>query len=378
MKSENPISVLIPDGENLLTIRVIQCLSTLKRVKIYVLSSRKYASVRFSRYITRFIHHPPQGDEAWIARINEIVEAHAIDVVMPVFETGIRKMVAQRDSLAYPEKMLTPHTLQEFETAQDKWLLFEQLKKAGVPCPKTWDLSEVNPGLLDFDSLTFPVLIKPKWEIQGGGKGIVKFREAAALKAYFEEEFEKGPYILQEFFQGVDLGVNVICKQGQILASTIQIGTLFESQEFKPQIGLKMIYEENVHDSVVRLMEALNYTGVAHIDFLYDPERKKFVVLEINPRYWLTLQASLFAGVNFPELYCKTVSGQPIERPRYQEIEYYDLKALKTKPGLLLHPRVLWTRTPFKFLVKEPVMTAYHILWSIKNRLQRKNWVETN
>lgn len=378
MKSENQFSVLIPDGENLLTIRVIQCLSTWGRAKIFILSSRKYASVRFSRHVTRFIYRQHQSDEAWISSINEIVKEQAIDVIMPVFETAIRKIVAHRDSLTNPEKTLTPHTLRQFETTQDKWLLYQQLKKTGLPCPKTLDLSEVNPNQLDLRSLSFPVLIKPKWEIQGGGKGILKFMEAATLEAYFEKGFEKGPYILQEYFQGVDLGVNVICKQGRILATSIQIGTLFETEDFRPQIGLKMIHEEEVHDSIVRLMEALNYTGVAHIDFLYDPESKKFVVLEINPRYWLTLQASLFAGVNFPELYCKTVAGQPFEKPRYEEIDYFDLKALKTKPGLFLNPRVLWTRTPFKFLVKEPVMTVYHLLWSIKNRLQRKKWVETN
>lgn len=361
-----------------MTIRVIQCLSALKGVKIYVLSSRKYASVRFSRYITKFFYRELQGEEAWIDQINEIVQEYAIDVVMPVFETGIRKIVAHRGSLLYPEKTLTPYLLEQFETAQDKWLLYLQLKKIGVSCPNTWDLSDNGVAQLDLNSLAFPVLIKPKWEIQGGGKGIRKFKNSTELKTYFESEFEKGPYILQEYFSGVDLGVNVLCKQGKILASTIQIGTLFESREFKPQIGLKMIHEEDVYVSIVKLMEALNYTGVAHIDFLYDPESKKFVVLEINPRYWLTLQASLFAGVNFPELYCKTVTGQNFEKPPYREIEYFDLKALKSKPALLLNFKTVWTQTPFKFLVREPVMTVYHVLWSIKNKLQRKKWVETN
>jgi predicted ATP-grasp superfamily ATP-dependent carboligase len=377
------ISILIPDGENLMTIRVIQCLSQIRGIKIYVLSTRKYATIRFSRFVTKFIYRPENNNVSdWVAHINNVTEKYSIDVIMPVFETGIRKLVENRNLLIYASKVLIPKTPEQFEIARNKWLLYLQLEKIGVPSPKSYDLIGGKLDSKELLKLNFPALIKPKWELQGGGKGIRKLSNLRDLENFQRINKHKDYFFIQEYNKGKDLGCNVLCKDGEILAYSIQLGTLFQDQEFKPQIGLEMIQEDSVYKATQKLMKSLKWTGVAHIDFLYDQDKREFFVLEINPRYWLTLQASIISGVNFPWLYCLAVLGEEFEMPLYKKIEYLDLKGLfktiRKNPLFLLKIKFIWNNTPIKFMFQDPFMNFYHLAWSIKNKIYKKNWIEIN
>jgi len=51
------ISVLIPDGESPLAIAVLHCLARQRGVTTHILSSDRWAPVRFSRYRSQFIDY---------------------------------------------------------------------------------------------------------------------------------------------------------------------------------------------------------------------------------------------------------------------------------------------------------------------------------
>lgn len=368
------ISILIPDGEHPLSIRVVQCLSEVKDVKIFILAANKYASIRFSRHVTKFIYYEKSdGLEDWLSNLNYLVRKYNIDVIMPVFQDTIKGFIANKSLLEGVDKMLIPSSLEQFNNAKNKWYLHKQLEELGIPSPRSCDVDDPEFEPERISHMDFPVLIKPKYEMVGSGKGIIRFNTRKELETYLEQNNSISQVMLQEYFPGLDLGCNVICRNGDILAYTVQLGTLFEENEFAPQIGLKMIYEENVRFAVTRLMKALQWTGVAHIDFHYNPESKKFVVLEINPRYWHTLLASTFSGVNFPWLYCQTVLGRSFEMPGYKKIEYLELKGLYKKvldnPLYLLKFRTIWRVSPIKYFIKDPVMAVNQLILGLKIRL---------
>jgi predicted ATP-grasp superfamily ATP-dependent carboligase len=51
-----------------------------------------------------------------------------------------------------------------------------------------------------------------------------------------------------------------------------------------------------------RLLEALDWQGVAMVECKYDPRSDRYYVMEINPRFWGSLQLAIDAGVDFPAL----------------------------------------------------------------------------
>ena len=57
-----------------------------------------------------------------------------------------------------------------------------------------------------------------------------------------------------------------------------------------------------------KLIRELGWSGVANIDMRFDTPHQTPLVLELNGRYWFSLQGSLIAGINFPLLACDNVS----------------------------------------------------------------------
>ncbi|TDQ31408.1 ATP-grasp domain-containing protein [Zeaxanthinibacter enoshimensis] len=370
------ISVLIPDGESFYLRTVLHCLSRIKGVRIFVLSSARYTPMRFSRYVHRYEHHDFKEDtSAWIELINRKMKEHRIDVLMPIFEVGIRKLVEHRQKLLYPEKTLLPSSLADFDTANDKGKLAERLYQEQIPGPRSFLMEEKDFSLLDKQEIKFPVLAKPPL-VSGGGEGILPVKDPDELKEKISDSTIKLPVLIQEQLQGHDLGCNVICKDGKILAFTIQKGFLYNPKPFSPQIGLTMVQEDSVIDSVSWLMKSLNWTGVANVDLFYDNNSREYKILEINPRYWNTLLGSLVAGVNFPLIYCQAVLGTQLSAVSYEKKDFINLKGIVASISkdyrIVFRPSYLWNHSPLPYIVKDPLPVAYQFIWRTKNILVRK------
>jgi len=228
---------------------------------------------------------------------------------------------------------------------------------------------------IDELNFSFPCLIKPTVNT-GGGIGILKINSKEELIQYINNKIPIHPILLQEYINGFDLGCNVLCSQGQILATTIQKGNLYNNIPYSPQIGLQFIKEDKALELAKKLMKSLNWSGVANIDMIFNLDRDIVQVIEINPRYWLTIDASAIAGVNFPYLYCLNALGVNFEVPAYSELNYLNLKGLvksvRKDPLQLFNFKFIWNNTPFKFAIKDPIPMIYHFIWRTKNILLQR------
>ena len=100
-------------------------------------------------------------------------------------------------------------------------------------------------------------------------------------------------------------------------------------------MGIQFLYNDQVYKLIENLIKSLNWTGVAHIDLRYDDVEKNFKVIEINPRFWASIEASKEVGVNFPYLYCLTSLGIKYNIPKYKFEKYANnrgiMKVIKSK-----------------------------------------------
>ena len=374
MKRSEKIVILIPDGESGTLIHVLRCLSEIRNLDIIVLSTMTKIAVRYSRYISTFEYFPEShSTKEWISHINTLSIKYSVDVILPSHESSIRKLIEHKHLLQQASKSLLLPSIDSFELAIDKERLSQYLQKIGIPTPKYCPLKKLETVQKGRSALDYPLLLKPT---QGdGGKGILRFEDSIQLNDYLSLHELTQPYLVQEFVEGTDLGFNVLCRDGEILAYTIQLGTLFQDQEFMPQIGLKMIHEEIVLKSMKKLLKSLNWSGVAHIDLMYNMDSRKFNVLEINPRFWQTVQASSFADVNFPWLYCKAVLGHQFEIPNYQKIEYFTLdgivKKLKSNPLFACRVNYIWKHSPLKYVLSDPAIYIFHVFNKAKKKFSK-------
>lgn len=362
------ISVLIPDGESHLLIFVVNSLSQIKGIKIHVMSNVKFISMRSSRYIDSFSYYPKtENEQQWITNVNNEITKHKIDLVMPIFEDGIETIIKHKRSFVGEKICLLPD-LVNFGKARNKWLLTQHLLLNNIPFPKSV-LYSPNESL-SLENLRFPIISKPIIG-SGGGDGVCLLQNREELESYLLSKKFDDAQIIQEYVKGYDIGCSVLCKSGNILAFTIQKATMLNSNPFKPLLGVEFVYEEDLYAIVERLMKSLNWYGVAHIDLKYDVENKTFKVIEVNTRFWGSLDASLIAGVNFPHLYCLASSNEPFEIPQYKNINYLNLKGLtKTlikDKSLLFDFNFIMKNTPVGFALKDPLPIIFKYMVLSKN-----------
>lgn len=96
-----------------------------------------------------------------------------------------------------------------------------------------------------------------------------------------------------------------MCDRGEILAHTVQKSFVLKAQRVGWPVGVEFVKEDSLLGIVEEMATKLNWTGVMHIDLRYDEDLKQFKVIEINPRFWASVEASMFTGVNFPYITCK-------------------------------------------------------------------------
>ncbi len=319
--------MLIPDGENeLLTNHVKDCISMVPNIRLFVMSNKKYIPSRFSRFVYSYTYYPKANNElGWIANINAEMANHDIDLIMPIFEDGIRTLIKFKEYITNPHKLVVLPSLEMFTIANNKALLAKHLEKNEIPGPKNFQIRVGN--ISDLNNVVFPILAKPLNETDGGS-GIRLFRQKDEFLAFFKINKGVPNYIFQEFIDGYDIDCSVLCHDGEIRAFTIQKGILFSTKKFAPPIGVKFLYEDDLYKVVKNLMNTLNWSGIAHIDLRYDVNDGKFKVIEVNTRFWGSLDASLVAGVNFPYLYSLLSSNQKFKKPIYNHIKYLSLKGL--------------------------------------------------
>jgi len=97
---------------------------------------------------------------------------------------------------------------------------------------------------------------------------------------------------------------------------------------------MEFIQQDDVLDAGQKLLAALRWSGVAHIDFRQDNIDGQVKIIEMNARYWGSLLGSLVAGVNFPYLACLAAQGVSFPMPAYQ-LSHFAYTTTAIKEGLL-------------------------------------------
>jgi predicted ATP-grasp superfamily ATP-dependent carboligase len=61
-----------------------------------------------------------------------------------------------------------------------------------------------------------------------------------------------------------------------------------------------MPLHDGMYAAACRLMRALRYTGVAMVEFRWDPQDDRWIFIEINARLWGSLPLAVASGADFP------------------------------------------------------------------------------
>jgi len=365
------ISVLIPDAD--VQLNVACCLTVSRQAVVHGLALHPAPLLRHSRFFASFEEDKGEFDvKLWLSRIGEIVEERRIDVVLPISEFAIRTLSEHRQALNWAAKLPPLSALHTFDIATDKAKLADFLDSHGIPHPPT---VVATTGIAAHDRLSalkFPVLAKPP--LSSGGIGIKRFEDLESLAAFLAEQPSDERWVVQKLIEGRDLCINVLCRDGQILAATVQHATKAPSKPFASPIGIEFRDDPQAMNVAERLIRELGWSGVAHIDMRFDARHQIPLVLELNGRYWLSLLGSLNAGVNFPLLACEMCLGDLRANRKPHKARYFSgresaLLSLVGGGKLRIRPH----ETNLRYL--DPLPTAIRLAKSATAGINRPNAV---
>ncbi|WP_299226537.1 ATP-grasp domain-containing protein [uncultured Psychroserpens sp.] len=355
------LNVLIPDGNSTWALAVINCLSEINEYKLFVLSDKKRTATKFSRYTSYYKYYKRDTDTDWLHLIINEVKAQQISVIIPIAENEIQFFIRHKHLLPATVKIIPLPFLKSFETATNKHKLSLFLDEYDIPHPKFFYAKSATTINESLSLLQFPILLKPLSE--KGGDGIVKFDDRSALDNYLNTFSSSDELFIQEYILGYDIDCSVLCLDGEVLTYTIQKGNLKGHSIFAPQLSFEFIENDEVIKVVKQLMKQLNWSGVAHIDMRYDSQANNYKVIEVNARFWGSLEGSKYAGVNFPDLAIQLTINNKIEAPKAVPIIYMRLKgvlkSIKYKPWFIFKTHFLLNHTEAKSFLKDPLPTFY-------------------
>ncbi len=319
--NDKPLTILIPDGETDLALKVLRCLSLVPNLQVKILCREKWNPIRLSRHHSGFHTHTVDAfDRERLDVILDLAKKLKVDIILPVDQASIRLIAAHLEEVKSVAALPPIASADVIDIAADKWLLTNVLERENIPYPKSVLYRSEKPNEHDFTQFTYPVLTKPL--DAAGGTGIIFFDNPAELRRYLETEDHPKKLVIQSYIRGYDLGCSVLCQNGEIKAYTMQKGIKPGAKRFEPPSSIIFIKENEIYQNIEKLMRALNWSGVANIDLRYDEDKLEAKILEINPRYWASVIGSLVAGINFPYLACQLSVSQDFPKPEYKLIRY--------------------------------------------------------
>jgi predicted ATP-grasp superfamily ATP-dependent carboligase len=299
-------SVLVLDGEQRAALAVVRSLGY-HGCRVHVCSSVPRSLAGGSRFAASetCVPDPLRDPEAFSAAVSRLARARRAVLVLPVTEAATLALLERNDMPA--RTMIPTSDLEHFRRASDKSAVLSLAERLGIAVPAQRSVSGNQDAEPPIPAGMFPLVVKPARSIAGPGgdrrKVGVRYASTPAQldEAMRELGSEAGPFLLQTRIEGPGLGVFVLRWGGRVIASFAHR----RIREKPPSGGVSVCCESvaappGLLEQSVTLLEALDWNGVAMVEFKHDTVSGRDYLMEINPRFWGSLQLAIDAGVDFP------------------------------------------------------------------------------
>jgi predicted ATP-grasp superfamily ATP-dependent carboligase len=315
MTSMRGSSALITDIERRKALPIIRSLGR-AGVQVIGLSSQRLPMGQFSKYCSRVYHCPDYHSDApgFLDLLEEVCSTRRPDVFYPIEDTSLSLCVNNPERWRPYSRAIVPGT-DTLEYAYDKWKTIEAAKACGIPVPTSYCPSSRQEVIALAAELQGRLVIKPRKT--SGSRGMRFVDNAETLLESYDEIAAQYPRpIIQERIptEGAGVGVSfLLSEEGKPLA-------IFGHRRIReyPLTGGPSTLRESFRDDhltqqSLQLLTQIGFCGVAMVEYKFDPRRQQYVLMEINPRFWGSLQLAIHAGVNFPTIYQMASMGLPVE-----------------------------------------------------------------
>ena len=269
-----------------------------------------------SRYCSgRYVVPSPFEDSFFTSLMDVLGRVH-FDLVIPVGYASTSAL-AQRKAEVNSLSRLEVADYEKIQAAADKRYAHELATRVGVPSPKTICPTSFDDAVRLSADLQYPVVMKAPCEVSNSPVHYARTR--FELLEFFRTLWSrrnggggKLP-LVQEFIPGFGCGFFALYQNG-VCKRTFMHRRV---RETPPSGGIsccaESFYDPKLQEYGTRLLDRLEWHGVAMVEFRYDLRDNDYKLIEINPKFWGSLDLALAAGVDFPYYLCQMARGETLE-----------------------------------------------------------------
>jgi predicted ATP-grasp superfamily ATP-dependent carboligase len=289
-------TVLVLDAENKNALAAIRALGR-RGMKVVSASPKRLTRGGVSKYSTASVVYPaPDNDEkAFIAVIVETVDRMGVDVVLPIGDASTRTL-SRHQAVINAHAATCLAAWDAMRLACFKQNTFPLARRLGIPVPRTYKAPEDVGG--------FPVVVKKS--VGSGGVRYVKTPEELA-------RIDTSDALIQEYVPGDGYGLFALFERGRERAVFMHRRIREYPITGGASTAAESFYDPGLRDLGLTLLRALNWHGVAMVEFKKDRRDGAYKLMEINAKFWGSLDLAIAAGVDFPWLAVKMALGELAE-----------------------------------------------------------------
>ena len=283
--------VLVTDGRYKHALAAVRALGR-ENIEVVVGTQRK-GICSYSKFCSSTHTYPsPSNEEVFISSILKCIKDENIDVLIPIgYETN--RAISKNKAIFQGKVGLLLSDFEKMSLAGDKSRTAQLAREVGVPTPREYELGDPE--------ITFPLVVKDRL-----GAGKVRYINT-------KEELEGinlNNVVVQEYVMGEGYGFFALMKGG--VAKAIFMHKRLREYPITggPSTMAESVYDPQLEKEGLKMLEALKWDGVAMVEFKKDARSGEFKLMEVNPKFWGSLDLAIASGVNFPSLMAKLTLGE--------------------------------------------------------------------
>ncbi|MCF6236506.1 MAG: ATP-grasp domain-containing protein [Gammaproteobacteria bacterium] len=325
LKDTNKTVVLVLDANQRSALAVSRSIGALENTRVITADSMEDALAANSRFSHLYLQCPSakNSPDAFINWLSEVILKYSINLLLPVTEITSQLILIYKDKI--PNVELPFASYQQVMNIANKVKITKVAPELNIPVPgsKFYACAEE----LDVNNQIYPCVLKPAlshiFENNRWVSTQVRILQSVLdLKKALDNDkyLVTHEFMIQEFIPGHGAGIFCFYDKGEPKAFFAHR----RIREKPPWGGVSVLSEsieidERLKDYAQSLLNKVKWHGVAMVEFRIDPAGQPYL-MEVNTRFWGSLQLSIDSGVNFPRwVYSSQMKTAPPIEEEYRK-----------------------------------------------------------
>jgi len=229
----------------------------------------------------------------------DYLEKKQIDVLLPIGYSVNVILSKYKEKISHYVSLPTAD-YKMMRVFSDKLKTMKIAKKLGIPIPITISVNRFTnlKEKMQKSNISFPLVVKGKKD----SSNIFFANSYNELKSIIQNN--QG-LIIQEYIPGDGYGFFALFNKGEARAIFMHKRIREYPITGGPSVVAESFYDSKLKKVGLKLLKELNWHGVAMVEFKKDNRDGEFKLIEVNPKFWGSLDLAIVAGVDFPYLTVK-------------------------------------------------------------------------